>query len=116
MVRRRDRDRYEVRADVPEGEDQPLFGPTRPDLDRGVRGGSSIGEAGSYGPRSDMMEYGGYEAGAYGHDEIDSDYHYAYNLYARHDDREDEKEVSSEPHYPVVRRHRFSLFRWTIRR
>jgi hypothetical protein len=49
--------------------DAPKFGPPRPDLDRGTRGEPSIGEAGAYGPRSDMMGYGGYEPDAYGRED-----------------------------------------------
>lgn len=70
----RDRDSYQLRHDTHVHKDAPQFGPARPDLDRGMRGGHAVGEAGAYGPRSDMMEYGGYEHGAYGRDEaVDDD-------------------------------------------
>jgi hypothetical protein len=65
-MRRRDPDHYEPRrrkARAPD--DRPKFGPPRPDLDRGMRGQRLTGEAGAYGPRSDMMEYGGFEQTAY---------------------------------------------------
>ena len=64
-----DRDAFEPRRDVRPRDDAPKFGPPRPDLDRGTRGEPSIGEAGAYGPRSDMMGYGGYEADAYGRED-----------------------------------------------
>jgi hypothetical protein len=70
----RDPDAFHLRTDRRPHEDAPQFGPPRPDLDRGMRGGPAVGEAGAYGPRSDMMEYGGYEHGAYGRDEaVDDD-------------------------------------------
>jgi len=70
----RDPDSFRLRHDPHPHEDAPQFGPARPDLDRGMRGGPAVGEAGAYGPRSDMMEYGGYEHGAYGRDEaVDDD-------------------------------------------
>ncbi len=67
-----DRDHFEPHRDVrphDHDDDGPKFGPARPDLDRGMRGGPAVGEAGAYGPRSDMMEYGGFEPGAYGRDD-----------------------------------------------
>jgi hypothetical protein len=64
-----DRDISEPRRDVRPRSDAPKFGPPRPDLDHGTRGEPSIGEAGAYGPRSDMMGYGGYESDAYGREE-----------------------------------------------
>jgi hypothetical protein len=64
-----ERDVHEPRRDVRPRDDAPKFGPPRPDLDPGTRGAPSIGEAGAYGPRSDMMGYGGYEADAYGRED-----------------------------------------------
>jgi hypothetical protein len=65
---RRDPDHYEPRRDNAKAtpkDDRPKFGPPRPDLDRGMRGHGLTGEAGAYGPRSDMMEYGGFGPAAY---------------------------------------------------
>jgi hypothetical protein len=65
-MRRRDPDHYEPRRDkARRRDDRPKFGPPRPDLDRGMRGGNPTGQAGAFGPRSDMMEYGGFERTAY---------------------------------------------------
>ncbi|HEY1553121.1 MAG TPA: hypothetical protein VGG28_35060 [Kofleriaceae bacterium] len=66
-MRRRDPDHYEPRP-KPKArarDDRPKFGPPRPDQDRGMRGGTATGQAGAFGPRSDMMEYGGFEQAAY---------------------------------------------------
>ncbi len=65
-MRRRDPDHYEPRRGKPRvRDDRPKFGPPRPDEDRGMRGGTPTGQAGAFGPRSDMMEYGGFEQNAY---------------------------------------------------
>jgi hypothetical protein len=116
-----DRDQFEPHRDVRPHGDGPQFGPARPDLDRGMRGGPAVGEAGAYGPRSDMMEYGGFEPGAYGRDDA-SDLpspentpperratppRDGYNMYSRDEDLR-----------PVVRaeHRRIPLFRRTHRR
>jgi hypothetical protein len=67
-MRRRDPDHYDPRQDKAKArqrDDSPKFGPPRPDQDRGMRGGTHTGQAGAFGPRSDMMEYGGFEKTAY---------------------------------------------------
>jgi hypothetical protein len=65
-MRRRDPDHYEPSRDpARRRDDRPKFGPPRPDQDRGMRGGAATGQAGAFGPRSDMMEYGGFERTAY---------------------------------------------------
>jgi hypothetical protein len=111
-----DRDHFEPHRDVRPHDDGPQFGPARPDLDRGMRGGPAVGEAGAYGPRSDMMGYGGFEPGAYGRDDASdlpsstpmleerhvSERRDDYNMYSRDDD--------------LRPRRRFSLFRRTHRR
>jgi hypothetical protein len=67
-MRRRDPNHFEPRHDKAKArqrDDKPKFGPPRPDQDRGMRGGTHTGQAGAFGPRSDMMEYGGFEKTAY---------------------------------------------------
>lgn len=67
-MRRRDPDHYDPKAKARPRDDGPKFGPPRPDQDRGMRGGTPTGQAGAFGPRSDMMEYGGFEKTAYNPD------------------------------------------------
>ena len=106
-----DRDHFEPHRDVRPHDDGPQFGPPRPDLDRGMRGGPAVGEAGAYGPRSDMMEYGGFEPGAYGREDAsDLPPHTEYNMYSRDDDPRDDPPPRDE------RRRRIPLFRRNHRR